>query len=229
MIFVNAELENKVAVSDKTRIDVSRTFAQGETITQIEIQPDAAESFYDVTSSKYLDWQYAADGTKAITVRVTGSVSGAVTSASSLDIVSEADDNLFSIDADLKALEDDILNYIRNGRNSFKDKHREAQKVILNELDASRIWKDDGSRYVAADIVDIQEFKQWSTYLTLRLICESLSNEVGDLWADKAQKYNSMAIQAKSRASYRLDTNGDGEINEIDEKVDTFSNTLVRR
>jgi hypothetical protein len=229
MIFINTELEGKVATRDKTRIDVSRTFAQGETITQIEIQPEGTADYYDVTTSKYLDWQYSTDGFKSVVVRVTGSVTGVAAASSFLEIVSAGNDNLFSADADLKALEDDILNYIRNGRNSFKDKHREAQKVILNELDASRIWKDDGTRYEAVDIVDVQEFKQWSTYLTLRLICESLSNEVGDLWADKAQKYNSMAIQAKSRATYRLDSNADGEINEIDEKFDTFSNTLVRR
>lgn len=229
MIFVKSEIEDIVQVNDKTRIDVSGCFANGETITKYEIRPDTLEDFYDVTSKQYLDWQYSTDGDKTLTVRITGSLSGEESIDFTLPVVSVENDNLFSSDSDLQALEDDILKYIRNGRNSFTDKHREAQRQILDELDSARLWKSDGTRYEASDIVDIQDFKKWSKFLTMSIICESLSNEVNDLWDIKSTKYESMAIKAKSRATLRLDSNSDGVIDEQDEKEDTYSNELVRR
>lgn len=227
MIFPYLETESLIQVNDKIRFDVSRSFAQGETIDQIEVEPEASAGFFIV--SEYLDWAYQTDGTKQITVRITGSISGPVDMTYSIDCISSADDNLFSSDSDLMAYEDDILKYIRNGRNSFLDKHRKAQEIILNELDANRIWKDDGTRYTALDIIDVQEFKQWSVFLTLKLICESLSKEVDDLWDSKASKYDTMMIQAKKRATLRLDSNGDTVIDEVDEKQDIYSTFMVRR
>jgi hypothetical protein len=220
MIFPKLELENKIQVSDKTRLDGSKSF-----VTVVE--PEAAAGYIDVTTNKRLDWAYSTSGAKAVTIRVT--TDGApVTTTQNIEAITEADDNLFSSDPMLVELEDDILKYIRKGRSSFLDKHRAAQTMILDHLDANRIWKRDNSRYVAGDLVDIQDFKEWSRYLTMRLICESLSNEVGDIWNTKAINYDSMETRAKKRATLRLDSDADGEI-DSSELEDIFSTRLVRR
>lgn len=227
MLFPKLRIEKKVQVNDKTRLDASISYAQDESITKIEISPDNGATFYDRTSAGYLDWQFNIDGTPTITVKVTGDVSGPISYSKTILVVTEAEDNLFSDDSELVDHEDDILNYVRNGRDSFIDKHRTAQGIILNDLDKSGQWKDDNSRYTASDIVDIQEFKEWSKMLTLKLIFESLSNAIDDIFATKANRYRSMEVEAKKRAYLRLDSDGDGT-NEDSEIKNIFSGDLIR-
>lgn len=227
MIFPNLIIEKKVQVDDKTRLDASRSFAQNETITTIEISPDNSVTFYDVTADGFLDWQFDTDGTIQIVVRLTGSATGPITHQKGLIVVTELEDNLFSDDAMLVEHEGDILNYLREGRNSFIDKHRLSQSEILNDLDKSGIWKDDNSRYTADDIVDIQEFAVWSKFMTLRFIYEGLSNSIDDIFHDKSVRYLNLELGAKKRACLRLDSDGDGT-NDDREIVDLVSGDLIR-
>jgi hypothetical protein len=231
MIFGNIETEKVLQLNDRTRIDARKTYLSPDesAITKIEIQPEIGTDFQDVTSNKYLDWSYDSSGTKNITLRITTD-SNPQDFTRSIIILTPEQDNLFSSDADLLSYEDDILNYVRDGRNSFLDKHRASQIIILDDLDSAKIWKRDGSRYKAEDIIDIQDFKQWSIFLTLKIIFESLSNAVDDIFSQKAEKYSSMAINAKSRASLRLDRNQNGEIDreEID-GTDIQTGLLFRR
>lgn len=229
MIFPVLKLEKIVQVDDKTRLDgLSSHISPDEAdITLIEIEPETAVGFIDVTSTQFLDWQYSSNGDKTVSLRIT--TDGAPTTITKdLTIISVADDNLFSADSDLIDYEDDILNYVRDGRNSFLDKHRTAQEIILNDLDANEYWKQDGTRYEAADIVDIQEFKQWSIFTTLKVIFRSLSNQNDDLYATKANMYSGRATSAKKRAVFRLDSDGDGSINENTEKENNQVTRLIR-
>lgn len=227
MIFGALDLEKIVQVGDKTRLDANKTFLTPDeaVITLVRIKPSATDIYYDVTSSKYLDWQFLTDGEQVVTLEIT--TDGAPQEFQrSLTIVSVAADNLFSDDQDLLSIEADVLNYTRNGRYSFLDKHREAQSIILNELDKARIWKDDGSVYIASDIVTIQEFREQSKYLTLQLIFETQSNQIDDIFSVKARKYKHMAKSAAERGALRLDNDGDG----IDEDpIETVSITMVKR
>lgn len=224
MIFPKINTEKVLQVTDKTRLDARKSFANtaGE-ITLVEIQPEATESFIDVTSSLYLDWSYLTNGTKTVTVRINGTE----TSVSNISVLTELEDNLFSTDQDIISYEVDLMKWVEDGRNSFLDKHRAAQYEILNELDSNQIWKRDGTRYEASDIVDIQEFKEWSKFVALRIIFSALSNEIGDVFEAKALKYEQMAVMAKKRATLRLDYNSDGNIDNS-EKTDIFSGTLSR-
>jgi len=228
MIFPVLKLEEIVQVDDRTRLDASDSYVTPDeaAITLIEIEPESGAGFIDVTSSQYLDYQYAVDGDKDVTVRVTtDGAPSTVTKA--LTIISAADDKLFSSDEELLPHEPDLLNYTRNGRNSFLDVHRSAQDRIITWLDENRIWDTNGDRLTKAAIIDIQEVNDWSKFLTLGLIFEGLSNAVDDIFMQKAQKYMEMAEKARNRGAIRLDRDGDSE--EDVSKTDLRSFGMVRR
>jgi hypothetical protein len=223
MIFSNLKADEIVQIDDKTRLDVSGIFSpDGESITLIEIEPETSAGYIDVTTKKYLDWQYSTNGTKTISVRVTGS-GAPETTTYSIEVLNASDDNLFSTDNDLVNHESDILKWLPNGRNSFNYKHRAGQTIILEWLDRNGISKSDGSRYVKADITDIEEVRHWSKYQTLVLIFEDLSNAIDDIYAQKAIRYRRLMDETKNRAILRLDTNGDGTT----EPLEGFNMTVL--
>lgn len=227
MIFIQAKAEEKVQVDDMTRIDATRTFLSPDeaAITLVEIEPEASAGYVAVTSDKYLDWAYATAGEKTATVRVT--TDGAPTTKEiTLTVVSEADDRLFSNDKDIISHEADIYRFLREGRASFLDFHRVAQKMILDDLDQRGLVDSNGNKLTALDIFDLEEVKEWSRYLALSLIFKSVQGEVDDVYSIKAQSYMNMADKQRTRTTVRLDTNQDGS---VDSRPDFFSGRLVRR
>ena len=111
MIFPNLILENIVQENDKTRLDATKSFISKDeaAVTLVEIEPYTGAGYIDVTgtSSKdwYLDWSYPTDGNKTVTVRITTD-GGPVSSSKTIWIIDSVDDNLFSYDQDLTAIED---------------------------------------------------------------------------------------------------------------------------
>jgi hypothetical protein len=228
MIFPNLELEDVLQVDDRTRLDGTKTYiTQGQAaITKVEIEPNSGAGFIDVTADRYLDFQYDHSGNKNVSIRVTaGSV---VTATKSIMVVTSGSDHLFSTDEDIRTYEDDILRYVRSGRNSFLDKHRAAQRDILDELDRRRIYNSDGTRFEKTQLVDIVEVKTWSKFKTLSIIFQGLSNAVDDVFSRKSNYYADLALQASKQAIIRLDLNKDEQITS-DEFVDTWTTELVRR
>lgn len=73
MIFPVLKLEDVVQVNDQTRLDATKSYKTPDeaAITLVEIEPELEAGFIDVTSSKYLDYQYSSDGDKDVTVRIT--------------------------------------------------------------------------------------------------------------------------------------------------------------
>ena len=227
MIFIQANLEEKVQVDDKTRIDISKTFISPDeaAITLVEIEPELAAGFIDVTNNKYLDWSYGVGGVKVVTARVT--TDGVPTEKTlSINIMSVVDDKLFSNDKDIVSHEVDIYRFLRPGRSSFLDFHRVAQKMILDDLDQRGLTDNGGNKLTAADIFDLEEVNEWSKYLTLYLIFTSVQSEVDDVYAVKAKSYMSMAKKQSTRATLRLDTDQDGV---QDLSPNLVSGILVRR
>jgi len=211
MIFIQIKNENIVQIDDKTRIDVEGTFISPDeaAITLIEIEPEAAAGYIDVTSTKYLDWSYSTDGVKIATIRVT--TDGAPTSkAISLTVLSIADDRLFSTDKDIVSHEADIYRFLRPGRASFLDFHRVAQKMILDDLDQRGITDNQDNKLTAVDLFDLEEVKAWSKYLALSLIFTSIQSEVDDVYAIKSKSYSDMGARQSTRAFLRLDLDNDG-------------------
>ena len=233
-IFPKLELEDVVQENDKTRLSAKKSFISKDeaAVTLVRVKPEASGSFVDVTGSSsddwYLDWQYSTAGT--ITVEVEVTTDGAPTSTTkTLSIITEANDKLFSNDAELQVHEDDILQWIRNGRASFMDKHRMAQTRIFSYLDENRIWKPDGTRFDKDDVYDIEEFREWSKFEALAIIFEGISNDVEDIFSLKAGKYRELRDGARARSTIRLDLNEDGTVEEDTEKVNVREGLLIRR
>ena len=222
--------QKKVQISEKVRIDVGKTFAYtGRTISSIVVKPisDGAESF-DVTSDKYLDYAYTTAGTKTIHVTLTLDNGDVIALAKDIEVVSEATENLFSSDPELISHEPDIMNYLPEQFCDFRYIHRLAQDRILTIFDERGITDTDGNRMIAADVKDIEECNDWSKFLALQYIFESLSNAVDDVFHEKAMRYRQMVKQASNRALLRLDYDSDGTL-EDNERASANTGRLYRR
>lgn len=233
-IFPKLNIENIIQTNDTVRLDATRSFISKDEadITLVEIQPEATESFVPVTGSKskdwFLDWQYAgASRTVAITVRVT--TDGLpVTFSQDLEVISEADDKLFSNDGNLLEHESDILKFLPDGKTSFKWMHRRAQKLILADFNERGVTDTHYQKLTKDSFVDVDEVSDWSIALTLALIFEDNSNVVADKYSMKAEEYNSAALRHRNRAFYRIDLNNDGIIS-VGEESTYQTKSLVRR
>lgn len=227
MLFPVLKFESKVQVDDQTRLDASKSYVSQDeaALTIIEIDPDGT-GYINVTATKYLDWQFAVAGTTTATVRIDNGTTP-VTKSYDITVVTAATDSLISNDESLSVYEPDLLSFVRPGRNSYKDVHRRVDALILDWLDSNRLWKTNGDRYVKADLIDQQDFKEWATFWALQLIFEGLSDKVDDKWAQKAGVYKALAKAACNRGTLRLDSNGSGEITS-GEKFDNISKGLIR-
>ena len=227
MIFIQTKTEKTVQLDDRTRLDARDSFISPDeaSITLVEIEPEASAGFIDVTGNKYLDWLYETSGEKTITVRIT--TDGApVSKATTLTVSTETEDRLFSNDQDIAKLEVDIYRFLRPGRSSFLDMHRESQTIILDDLDQKGISDREGNRLTKDDIYDIQEVREWSKYQTLALIYKSVQSEVDDVYASKASMYEGMARNQQTRAFIKLDYNQDGT---VDNEYNLSTTNLYRR
>jgi hypothetical protein len=232
-IFPNLIAETTVQVNDRLRLDASKSFASKDeaAITAVEIEPEAAAGFISVFSTKqndwFLDWEYATDGAKAITVRIT--TDGApVSRAFTVNAITSANDKLFSNDADLQIHEVNILKWLPDGKNSFKYLHRRAQDLIIAWLDEQGFVNVFDTKFDKNDILDIEEVRQWSTFMVLKLIFESISNSVDDVFDQKARKYHSEELIHKKRAVLRIDIDGDGVVDSF-EDINISSSRVFRR
>ena len=232
MIFTHLLYESVVQASDKLRLNASKSFSNQGAITNIEIEPDTGVGFISIFNTNnekwFIDWAYGTAGAKVISVRITTDAPATVTDTYDLEVISAADDNLFSSDNDLFPFEPNLSRFLPPGKSSFKYAHRAAQEKILAWLDEQKIWKKDGTRFEKSDIVDSLDFKRWSIFQTLLIIFESNQLTTNDIFEEKRQGYESDLIEARNRASLRLDLDVDGVIDET-EKVSLQFAPLYRR
>ena len=231
-IFPVLETEDVIQIGDKIRLNGTKSFLSKDNVavTLVEIEPEAGNGYITVTGANYkdwyLDWSYAgATRTVVVSLRITAGATTTVTQ--SISVVTSTDDYLFSNDYDIRALEPDILKYVPEGRKSYLNVHREAQKKILDTLDEAGYTDTEGNKLTKAAVVDISEVRAWSKYLALSFIFRGIYNAVDDVFAEKARHYESMASKAFDRAKIRLDLDGDGAI-AVGEAVEVVSRDLVR-
>lgn len=227
-IFGNLDLETIVQVNDKTRLDASKSFISTDeaAITLLEIEPEAAAGFVDVTSNQFLDWQYSTDGDKVVSVRIT--TDGAPnTTTETFTVISVADDKLFSADSELLPYEPNILEWVREGRNSFLDVHRESQIEIIRYLDKNGFWDVNDDPLTKDAIIDINEVNAWSKFMTLKLIFDGLNNAKDDIFEQKAKNYLEKEFEARDRVLIRLDNDADGNA-DTGEEADLRSIQLLK-
>ena len=212
MLFPNLTHEKIVQIDDKTRLNAMTSFitVNEVALTSYKINPDGS-GLIDVTAQKYLDWSYSTSGTKTITVEIDNGT-GPVSKDFTIEVISEVDDKLFSGDEDLVSHEPDILNYIPEGRYSFKNIHRASQDKIIDWLDEHRITDSSGDKLDKDNIHDIEEVRHWSKYLTLSTIFEGLSNSVDDIFKFKSDNYLGLAESANNRSQLRLELDKDGNV-----------------
>lgn len=236
MIAPIIEIEPVLQIGDKTRIDVSKSFiSKGESaIHSISVEPEAGAGYIAVTNADsrnwFLDWVYTgASRTVTISCRiqVLSAVGPIETKTATMQLLTAADDKLFSVDQDLIALEPDISKWVKKGRSSFADVHRMAQKKILEYLDEAGLRNDDGTKISKNELIDLSEVKPWSRDLTLSLIFRGLSNQTNDVFDEKAKYYASEAKNRSDRAVIAWDSNKDGTI-QPEEKVSLQSVVMVR-
>lgn len=220
--------QQKVQVDEKFRIDATKTFLHpgDANIQSITIVPEDGADTYTVTSDKYLDYAYDSAGTKTITVTLnhTGQ-GGSVTKTDTIEVVSEADEKLFSVDSDLISHEPQILEYLPSYKSDYRYVHRLAQSMILAKLDEMGIHDDEGEKLTIDDVIDITEFKQLSKYMSLRLVFESLSNQVDDIFHHKYRRYYDFEQDAWNRVKIRMDLDNDGT---SDDKVRNLTRGMFR-
>lgn len=231
-IFPHIQTEKTVQVNDRFRIDVSRSYTTKDeaAISLVEIEPESGFGFIDVTGNSVRDWfldfQYNTDGVKTVSCRIT-TTGSPETVTFDITCLTEADDKLFSDDDDFLQHESDVLKYLKNGKNSFKNYHREAQRMILEYIYRIGITDRDGNQLTKDALIDVDEVRFWSKYTTLALIMFDQSTTPGDQFALLAQNYMSKANDSRHDSIIKLDINGDGTI-DSKEHVDITWRRLVR-
>lgn len=238
MIFPVLKTEKKIQVNEKTRISGIKSYTSpGEAaVSLVRIRPTASGSFMTVSTidptdyrSWYLDWQYDAAGIQTIDLEITTD-GAAVVSSKTIEVVTSAAENLFSTDDDLTILESDILDYVKPGKDSFNDFHRQAQESIMDEIYRNRIFANDGSKLTVAQVVDVVELKPWSKYMVLNKIFQGLSNKIDDVFSAKSKYYAVKEHEAMQMAmnQMRLDYDKSGTIEQT-EQQDLRTVVMVRR
>ncbi len=229
MIFPSLENEEVVQVNDRTRLSGFKSFVTQDegVISLVEIDPDGSQGLITVTTDKFLDWQYSASGEFTVTCRVTNS-GGSAQFTSAISVLTEASDGLFSTDQDLKTNEPDILKWVEAGRNTFKNMHRRAQELMMDYLRREGFRDVNGAAFTKTAIVNTEEVRQWSTFLTLRLIFSGLSNGIDDVFLDKSKGYKGQEVAWRKNVLLQLDTDGDGVV-DTQEGIDTAYAHVARR
>lgn len=224
-LFPLVTTDKLIFVGEKTRIDCSRSFVignEGEEIV-VSVKPSPDDSFIPTNTDKHLDWVFDEPG--EVTLQVKLEIGAETKTIDHIIVVKDvALLKLFSDDSDLIPFEPDIRGYIPPQSSTFNLVHARAQDLILNILDEARIYGKDGERLTADKIADVLEVRDWSTALTLQLIFEGMSNQVGDIYSLKADKYKGMAGERGNRASIRLDISEDETVTQ----KDIYTGTMVR-
>jgi hypothetical protein len=232
MIFLNCSRESIVQIGDKTRIDVSRSFVNGASVTDILIKPEATEASISVFNTNqdkwYIDWAYSTDGEKTITVEATDGVN-TISQNFKITVISEEDDNLYSTDSQIFSIESELKRYIPLGKSSFNNAHREAQSRILTYLDRKRVWNENGEAYTKDQLNVVGDLTKWSLYEALFVIYTDLFISVGDKFAEKVNQYKELKGFERERSAVRIDKDKSGTIESSNEFQDLKSFRLIKR
>jgi len=164
---------------------------------------------------------------RAITV-VIGDGSTTESLTKTIQLMSVDGDQLFSNDQDLVFHRHDILQFVPEGRNSFLNVHRRAQDLIMAWLDEQGYIDIFGDPLGLKSITDLEEVRQWSTFLALRIIHDEQSNSQDDDFFAKAREFGGQEKLHRDRAIIRVDLDNDGKA-DIDEGITIRSGTVFRR
>lgn len=126
-----------------------------------------------------------------------------------VEVYSPEGDALFSCDADLTAEEPDIMKWLPQGRTSYMDLHRKAQRLILDWLDRKGYRDTQGNKLTKFAVLDKSDVNTWSYYTALRLFFNGNSNAKDDVFKEKAKEYAKHEAESRDRFTLSLDLNND--------------------
>lgn len=133
-----------------------------------------------------------------------------------IEVYTAEGDALFSEDSDLVAHENDIMKWLPQGRGSYMDLHRRAQRLILDWVDRQGYRDDEQKRITKFAFVQNTDVRVWSTYVVLKLFFMGVQNQTDDVFKKKAAYYEKLEIEARDRAVLNLDLDNDGKEDTID-------------
>jgi hypothetical protein len=238
MINIIIEADQVVQENEKFRISFGKSFLTPDEIspvTLVEVRADTSLAFIPLpnpTDSQfwYLDWVYPVAGSYTFEVQITAGLTVA-SKTGTVTVKTAVADKLFSKDSDLVSEEFDITNWLPQGRSTWNFIHRRAKDRIMEEMDKSRIFNVDGTKITDAQILNVNEFKNWSIYLTLAMIFQGISNNKEDVFIDKRKYYETKQLQYKEYALnfLRLDMNKNGTDEPLEDYVDARSTIALKR
>lgn len=126
-----------------------------------------------------------------------------------MKVYSADGDSLFSADTDLVSEEPDIMKWTKEGRASFLDLHRKAQRLIVDWFDREGYRDDNEEKITKWAFVDNSDVRMWSYYMVLKMFCRGVRNQTDDVWKKKATEYEKDEIAARKRATLNLDLDKD--------------------
>jgi hypothetical protein len=249
-IFINISCDSTVQTGDKIRFDLSKSFVPrpfmtAADITKIEVSPVNDGSFVTIHDSTipllklsvkdwYFDWVYSSQSaviplttTQEISFRFTASDLSTATKVQQVNLLTPVQDNLFSSDTDLIAHEPDILKWLPEGRSTWNYIHRRSQQRILSYLFEKGYKNLDGSPFTVAQILNKYDVKEWSTFMSLKIIFGSIINSKDDIFTEKSRFYENLEGKA-NKTDVRIDLNKDSAQGSS-EFISTTGPMLVRR
>lgn len=215
-LFGVLKIDEAIFLGDKTRLDVSQSFAtpDEEGDFTLEVKADAAADFIEVSSKKYLDWLYSSKDEKTVTIRVTVGESSQEF-PTTITVLDPAEEKFLAQDSDLAAYEPSYLTYLPKKWSSFNVVHYHVRNQILKFIADRGIKKCDGTAVTIDDLTDITEFNDVAVCMALALIFEGVKTQVGDTYSEKAKFYADLAVQKSQTAITKIDLNGDGQAEEL--------------
>ena len=214
--FTSSVAAGKVTISGTTAF----AFKRSSVASQLNVTLDTALVSHTGAAVEY--------GVRKVTVAAGNAAPLSNSKDVFIKVFSEEGDRLFCSDQDLVAHEADILKWVSPGRSSFKNVYRRAQKLIIAWLDEKGYVNAYGKKYDKNDIRDLEEVRQWATFMSLRLIFEGISNSVDDVFRTKAKAYDILEQGARQRTILRIDYDQDGDA-DITEGTSISSGSLFRR
>ena len=139
---------------------------------------------------------------------------------------------VFSDDQDLKRELYEISKYLPSGVTTHILSHVSARDEIIQNLNIIGKIKSDATSgwlegITAFDLLDVSEVKLASTYLVLSKIMFAASDEADDMYANKADKYESLSKNIINNIRLKVDFDDDG-LDDKTENSTSLSGVILR-
>ena len=166
-------------------------------------------------------------GLKAVTLTAGNGVDTSQSVTENVKVYSEIGDRLFCSDQDLETHEHDMRKWVKAGKSSHKNFIRRSQELILEFLAGKGYVNVDHEKLTKFDMVDSKDLRDWSIYMTLRLVMQDLTNAVDDVFDKKSKMYEAKEVEARNRY-IRTDLDKDGKAHEDEYLRNSTGNLFLR-